>query len=108
MNVKFASACLVAGALLLPAAGFSAGNESGKSAAEQYVNDSLVTAKVKAEMARQKPSTLVDYSVRTDKAGVVVLNGIAKTQADKDKAESVARSVEGVKTVHNNIQLKTE
>jgi len=108
MNVKFASACLVAGALLLPAAGFSAGNEGAKSPAEQYVNDSLVTAKVKAELARQRPSTLVDFSVRTDKSGIVVLNGIARTQADKDRAESVARSVEGVKTVHNNIQLKTE
>jgi len=110
MKIKIASACLVAGVLLLPAAGFGAGDESAKSksTAEQYVNDSLVTAKVKAELARQKPSTLVDFSVRTDKSGVVVLNGIARTQTDKDRAESVARSVEGVKTVHNNIQLKAE
>jgi hyperosmotically inducible protein len=108
MKAKFASACLAAGALLLPAAGFSAGDESAKSATGQFVNDSLVTAKVKAELARQDPSTLVDFSVRTDKSGVVILNGVAKTQSDKDKAESVARSVEGVKTVQNNIQLRSE
>jgi hyperosmotically inducible periplasmic protein len=108
MKFKFASACLAAGALLLPAAGFCADNESNKSSSGQYVSEALVTAKVKAEMARQNPTTLVYFSVRTDKSGVVVLESVARTQADKDKAESVARGVEGVKTVHNNIRLKSE
>jgi hyperosmotically inducible periplasmic protein len=99
-RARLIGACLAA-ALMLPAAGFAA---DGK--AREFVKDSVITTKIKAEMAKEKPSTLVKVSVDTDKTGVVVLSGTAKTQVDKDRAESVARSVKGVTTVENNIEIK--
>jgi hyperosmotically inducible protein len=93
---------VLASALLLPAvAGYAA---EGKT--REFVKDSVITTKVKAEMAKEKPSTLVKVSVDTDKSGVVVLSGSAKTQADKDRAETLARGVKGVSTVENNIEIK--
>jgi len=105
MKTKLAL-CLVAGALLLPAAGFAADTDSKRAAAREFVKDSVITTKVKAELAREKPSTLVKVSVETDKAGIVVLSGTAKTQADKDRAELLARQVKGVATVENQIAVK--
>ena len=105
MKTKLAL-CLVAGALLLPAAGFAADTDSKRAAAREFVKDSVITTKVKAELAKERPSTLVKVSVETDKAGIVVLSGTAKTQADKDRAELLARQVKGVATVENQIAVK--
>ena len=105
MKTKLAL-CLVAGALLLPAAGFAADTDSKRAAAREFVKDSVITTKVKAQLAKEKPSTLVKVSVETDKAGIVVLSGTAKTQADKDRAELLARQVKGVATVENQIAVK--
>jgi hyperosmotically inducible periplasmic protein len=100
---KLIGVALVA-ALLLP--GVAAGQEKREKARE-FVKDSVITTKIKAEMAKEKPSTLVKVSVNTDKSGVVVLSGSAKTQADKDKAEMIAKNVKGVASVENNIEIKT-
>lgn len=109
MKKEFAL-CMLAGALMLPAAGFAADNDadSKRAAAREFVRDSVITTKVKAELAKEKPSTLVKVSVETDKAGIVVLSGTAKTQADKDRAELLARQVKGVSTVENRIALKAD
>jgi hyperosmotically inducible protein len=92
---------LVAAAFVLPPAGYAA-----EGATRTFVKDSMITTKVKAKLAKQKPSTLAKVSVDTDKSGVVVLSGSAKTQADKDRAETVARGIKGVATVENNIEIK--
>ena len=105
MKTKLAL-CLVAGALMLPAAGFAADTDSKSAAAREFVKDSVITTKVKAELAKERPSTLVKVSVETDKAGIVVLSGTAKSQADKDRAELLARQVKGVATVENQIAVK--
>lgn len=69
-------------------------------------NEALITTKVKSAMAKEKPSTLARVHVNTDKSGGVVLTGTAKTQADKDRAETVAKGIEGVTSVTNNIEIK--
>ena len=102
-KAKLIGACIVAG-MLLPTAAFS--QEKG-AAVREFVKDSAITAKVKAEMAKEKPSTLVKISVDTDKSGAVVLSGTAKTSADKARAETIARNVKGVATVENNIEIRT-
>jgi len=99
-KAQFIGACMVAG-LMVSGAGFAA---DGK--AREFVKDSVITTKIKAEMAKEKPSTLVKVSVDTDKTGVVVLSGTAKTQAANDRAEELARSVKGVTSVENNIEVK--
>lgn len=108
MNTKVIGACLIAGALMLPAAAYSADSDADRSSPKVFVKDSVITAKIKADLAKEKPSTLVKVSVDTDKSGVVVLSGTARSQADKDKAESIARNVKGVKTVENKIRIKAD
>jgi len=101
MKKTYLIGACVAAALVASGAALAA---DGK--AREFVKDSVITTKIKAEMAKEKPSTLVKVSVDTDKTGIVVLSGTAKTQADKDRAETLARGVKGVATVENNIEIK--
>ena len=94
-------AVLATAAFALPVAGYAA--EGGT---RTFVKDSVITTKVKAKLANEKPSTLAKIHVDTDNNGVVVLKGSAKTQADRDRAESLARGVKGVAMVENNIEIK--
>ncbi len=108
MKTKFAASCLVAGALLLPIAGYTADSPErsvDRSSPKAFVKDSIITTKIKAELAGQKPSSLVKISVDTDDKGKVVLSGTAATQAAVDKAVSIARGVKGVTSVTNNIKV---
>jgi len=106
MNTKLIGICLIAGAQMVTVAGYAA--DSDRSSGHAFVKDSVITTKVKAELAKEKPSTLVKVSVDTDKSGIVVLSGTAKSQFDKDRAESIARHVEGVKMVENKILVKAD
>jgi hyperosmotically inducible protein len=46
--------------------------------------------------------------VDTDKDGVVWLSGSARSQADIDKAVSIAKSTEHVTSIHNEIKIKKD
>ncbi|WP_334120886.1 BON domain-containing protein [Limnobacter sp.] len=76
-----------------------------KSSVGQYVDDSTITAKVKAKHAEDKVVSALRVSVET-KQGVVVLSGEAKTDGEKQRAEMLAKQVEGVKSVSNKIDVK--
>ena len=76
-----------------------------KSSVGQYVDDSTITAKVKAKHAEDKVVGALRVSVET-KQGVVVLSGEAKTDGEKQRAEMLAKQVEGVKSVSNKIDVK--
>ena len=108
MNTKLAASLLVAGALMLPIAGHAADGDSDRSSGRAYVKDSVITAKIKAELAEEKLSTLVKISVDTDKRGMVVLSGTAPDQGSVDKAILIAHSVKGVYAVRNNIRIKAD
>lgn len=99
MKIKFAATCIVAGALLLPMTGYSA--DSPKT----FVKDSVITAKIKSELAEEKLSSLVKIGVDTTDKGVVVLTGNARNQAAVDKAVSIAKAVKGVTSVENNLKI---
>jgi hyperosmotically inducible periplasmic protein len=71
----------------------------------QYVDDSTITAKVKAKHAEDKMVSAMRVSVET-KQGVVVLSGEAKTEGEIQRAEVLAKQVDGVKAVTNMIELK--
>lgn len=102
MNTKLITCCLAVGALLLPLAGYSA--DSPKT----YVKDSVITAKVKAELAAEKASSLVKIEVDTTDKGVVVLTGTAANQAAINKAGQIAKAVKGVTKVENNVKISTD
>lgn len=76
-----------------------------KSSVGQYVDDSTITAKVKAKHAEDKVVSALRVSVET-RQGVVVLSGEAKTDGEKQRAEMLAKQVEGVKSVSNKIEVK--
>lgn len=102
MNTKLITCCLAVGVLLLPLAGYSA--DSTKT----YVKDSVITAKVKAELAAEKASSLVKIEVDTTDKGVVVLTGTAANQAAVSKAGQIAKAVKGVTKVENNVKISTD
>ncbi|MGZ4971052.1 MAG: BON domain-containing protein [Methylobacter sp.] len=71
----------------------------------EYVDDSVVTTKVKAALVNDPNVSAAEVNVETFK-GVVQLSGFVKTRAEMNRAIEVARGVPGVKSVKNNMTLK--
>ncbi|WP_042303597.1 BON domain-containing protein [Paraburkholderia kururiensis] len=71
----------------------------------EYVDDSVITTKVKAAVLNEPSLKSAEINVETFK-GVVQLSGFVSSQADIDKAVEVARHVGGVKSVKNAMRLK--
>lgn len=71
----------------------------------EYVDDTVITTKVKAAVFNESSLKSAEINVETFK-GVVQLSGFVSTRAEIDKALEVARSVPGVKSVKNDIRLK--
>jgi len=71
----------------------------------QYVDNTVITTKVKAAFASDDFLKSFQISVTSYK-DTVQLSGFVNSQAAKDKAGELARGVEGVKTVKNNLIVK--
>jgi hyperosmotically inducible protein len=69
------------------------------------VSDSVITTKVKALYVKDKDVSFRTVEVKTVN-GVVHLGGTAKSKEEADKAASLARDVEGVKSVKNEIKVQ--
>lgn len=69
------------------------------------IDDSVVTARVKAALLAEPDVKSVDFNVETRK-GVVQLSGFAANQAQVDRAAAVTRTVAGVRNIENNVSLK--
>jgi osmotically-inducible protein OsmY len=80
---------------------------STKEGTGEYFDDSVVTAKVKAALFNEPTLSSGQISVETFK-GTVQLSGFVKTPQEKGKAAEVARTVNGVASVKNNIQLRQQ
>jgi hyperosmotically inducible protein len=70
------------------------------------VSDSWITTKVKSDLAVEKDVSATHISVKTVE-GVVTLSGSATSQAEAEKAVRVASEIKGVKSVVNNIEVKS-
>jgi osmotically-inducible protein OsmY len=70
-----------------------------------YVDDSVITTKVKADLVNDPATKARDINVETFK-GVVQLSGFVNTGQEKDRAGEIARNVKGVVDVKNNIVVK--
>ena len=108
MNIKLMTTCIVAVALALPIAGYTADYDTDRSSPKAFVKDSVITTKVKARLAKEKLSSAVHIDVDTDKKGVVSLSGTARSQADADKAVAIAQRVKGVTSVENNLRVEAD
>jgi len=71
----------------------------------QYVDNSVITTKVKALLAEDDLLKSFQIGVETFK-GVVQLSGFVNSQKAVDKAVEITRSVEGVKSVKNDLIVK--
>jgi osmotically-inducible protein OsmY len=71
----------------------------------EYIDDSIVTSKVKAAILAESTLSSAEINVETFK-GVVQLSGFVNSQADINKAVAVTRSVKGVISVKNDMHLK--
>jgi osmotically-inducible protein OsmY len=71
----------------------------------EYIDDTTITTKVKAAIFNEPSLNVAQISVKTYK-GVVQLSGFVNSRADISTAGSVARSVNGVVSVDNDIRLK--
>lgn len=73
--------------------------------AGEYIDDSVITTKVKAEILNEPTLKSAEINVETFK-GVVQLSGFVSSNANIDKAVAVTRSVKGVVSVKNDMRLK--
>ncbi|MDQ3185021.1 MAG: BON domain-containing protein [Pseudomonadota bacterium] len=71
----------------------------------EYIDDSVITTKVKAAIFNEPALKSAEINVETFK-GTVQLSGFVSNQADTSKAVEIAKMVEGVKAVKNSMQVK--
>ncbi|HXF77092.1 MAG TPA: BON domain-containing protein [Methylomirabilota bacterium] len=94
--------CAIGLAVLLSVTGCQA--LTGQTAG-QYVDDSTITASVKAKLAADKAANLTRVDVDTTNR-VVSLNGIVESAEQKRRAEQLAMEVGGVRRVENHLQIQ--
>jgi len=78
---------------------------STKEGTGEFVDDAVVTTKVKAAIFNEPTLKSTEINVETFK-GVVQLSGFVAQPADIGKAGEVARGVKGVSSVKNDIRVK--
>ncbi|MGZ5042725.1 MAG: BON domain-containing protein [Usitatibacter sp.] len=78
---------------------------SKKESPGEYVDDAVITTKVKAAVLEEPSLKSAEINVETSK-GTVQLTGFVSSRADIDKAVEVAKRVKGVKSVKNDMILK--
>ena len=71
----------------------------------EYVDDSVITNKVKSLLAEDDFLKSFQISVETFK-GTVQLSGFVNSQKAVDRADEITRSVKGVQSIKNNLIVK--
>ena len=72
----------------------------------EQVDDTWITTKVKAKFVEDKDVSALNIAVETFK-GTVQLSGFANSQDERMRAVELARGIKGVKSVKNDIRLKS-
>lgn len=73
----------------------------------EYIDDRAISTKVKTALLRDKEVSGFAVEVNVFR-GVVQLGGFVDTDAQRQRAEEIARSVAGVQSVQNNITVKAK
>lgn len=73
--------------------------------AGEYIDDAVVTTKVKAAILEDSSLKVTEINVETYK-GRVQLSGFVSSRNQIDRAAEVTRKVKGVKSVVNDLRLK--
>lgn len=115
MKHNFATLLLIAGIAAAPLAAYSADSMENKETMKEKATeaktkvkrvskDTSITTKVKASFAKDTDVSAMRIHVKT-KHGVVRLTGKAKSAEESSKAEDIAKNIEGVKSVKNDIKV---
>lgn len=99
---RFLSASLLAFALVSVVGCASTSNQEGTG---EYVDDSVITTKVKAAIFNEPTLKSAEINVETFK-GAVQLSGFVSSSAAQSKAVELARNVKGVSFVKNDMRIK--
>lgn len=82
------------------------GCQSNPQTTGHYIDDTAITTSVKTHLATDGPlKTMTQISVKTVE-NIVYLTGVVSTLEAKNRAEEIARQVEGVKSVVNDITIQ--
>ena len=84
----------------------AAATENAANKTATAIDDTAITTKVKSAMIADPTLKALQINVDT-KNGVVTLAGAVDSQAMKDKATEVTQTVSGVKSVDNNLTVKS-
>jgi osmotically-inducible protein OsmY len=103
MHARNILALFICITLVLVLAG-CAGTRTKESTGE-YVDDSAITAKVKADLVADPVTKARQIGVETFK-GVVQLSGFVDNAQEKEKASEITWRVKGVRGVRNNMIVK--
>ena len=102
-TLRITLAAIISAAALISTTGCSVARD--QQTVGQYVDDSKLTTEVKAKFANDPSVSAMAISVETFN-GLVQLSGAAKSTDERNKAEELARSVSGVKSVKNSIIVR--
>jgi len=103
MNLRTLAGTTVAAIALLTGSGCAV--TRGQESVGAYVDDATITTQIKSRFVE---NTAVDASsIRVETLnGTVMLSGFAKNATEKATAETIARKVNGVKSVRNEIAVR--
>jgi hyperosmotically inducible periplasmic protein len=86
--------------------GLSACQSTTGKTAGQNMTDSKITASVQSKLTADRASNFTRVDVDTER-GVVNLSGVVPTVEQKSRAEELARQVNGVARINNNLQIQS-
>jgi len=96
-------AAVLAAVLLIGASGCAV--TRGQETVGAYVDDATITTQIKSRFVENKDVDAASIKVETLN-GTVMLSGFAKSTLEKGAAEAIARKVNGVKSVKNEIVVR--
>lgn len=103
MNTRTSLAAVAAAIVLITTAGCAV--TRGQETVGAYVDDAKITTAIKARFIENKDVDTLSIKVETLN-GTVMLSGFAKNATEKSTAEVLARKVEGVRAVRNEIAIR--
>ena len=77
----------------------------GQETVGAYIDDATITTQIKSRFVENKVVDAASIQVETLN-GTVMLSGFAKSAAEKSTAETIARGVNGVKSVRNELSIR--
>lgn len=77
----------------------------GQETVGAYIDDTTITTQIKARFAEDKQVAATSIRVETLN-GTVMLSGFAKSATERNTAEAIARRVNGVKLIKNEIAIR--